>query len=368
MKKLLIIGLAALVAATASAQEEAADSLGLLDNVMQQLEKKSKLIPQISGAVKGGYSYTNYENDAVEDENTFYFKSIRLMVKGAPCPWVGYKVQVEWWRTPALLDAAIDIHPLATTKAKSQYLNFWLGQGKLPLSIETTYGPQTAIAVDYTPVLLALAGYNSKLTPELTSVSGGRDVGAAIYGYAGRVNWGGKAHDLVEYKLGVYNGSGRHVVDRDKYKDLCGNLYLHPVKELTVGGSLYWGAYKDASGVKQERRRWAASLRYENPHWHARAEYIGGSTHGVKTDGWYGLLQYTINPATADMKVWNQWAVMAMYDGYRADVAAGNIVHRAQLGVNYRPLKWLYLQAYYIYHIEESANKHNAAVTMCAIF
>ena len=352
---------------------------GLLNKVMDRIEAKSRYIPTINGAIQVGYLF-NAEPANNVYSNSFTFNTARLNIKGKPLDWFNYNLQVDFANKVRILDFNLDFHPLAHTAAKSQYVNFWMGQSKTPLTLESQIGPATFEAVAYTQVVMALCGYKQDLTPELTNMAGGRDIGIAMYGYALKVPWGGKEHDFFEYKIGVYNGSGMNCLDQDIMKDVSGCLYLHPTQALTLGGSFYIGAYKqkqtyDGKDTLRTRRRdrWAASLRYDDKaHWLARAEYVGGKTHGQLSDGWYGMLQYTVNP---NKETKNQWSLLAKYDAYRywCDYLPDYCNHRIIGGVNYRPMRWLYIQAHYGYQMnckqhKVASSNHYFQLTTCLIY
>lgn len=370
MKRVWVILTCLLMTGFAMAQDygEENNVLGLLSRVMDRIEAKSRYIPTISGAIQMGYLFKAVPQ-AGDYSNSFTFNTARLNVKGKPLDWFNYGLQVEFANKVQVLDFDLNFHPLAHANVQSQYVNFWLGQSKTPLTLESQLGPATFEAVSYTQVINALCGYSQALTPELTHVAGGRDIGLAMYGYALRVPWGGKEHDFFEYKIGVYNGSGMNCLDQDVMKDVSGALYIHPTSALTLGGSFYVGAYKQQvktvegtdTMTTRRRDRWAASLRYDDKaHWLARAEYVGGRTHGQFSDGWYGMLQYTINP---NKETKNQWAIMAKYDAYRYNykLLPDYCDHQIIGGVNYRPMRWLYVQAHYGYKME--CNRHKIAAT-----
>jgi hypothetical protein len=353
---------------------------GLLCKVMDKIEAKSRYIPTISGAIQIGYllNAVPAENNYT---NSFTFNTARLNVKGNPLDWFNYNMQIDFANKVRVLDFNLDFHPLAHLNLQSQYLNIWAGQSKTPLTMESQLGPAVFEAVSYTQVIQALCGYSQQLTPELTNMAGGRDIGLAVYGYALRVPWGGEMHDLFEYKLGVYNGSGMNCLDQDVMKDVSGCLYLHPIKAITVGGSFYIGAYNRVEKTPQakdtllmtRRDRYAVSFRYDDKeHWLARAEYVYGRTHDRRSDGWYGMLQYTINPNKSTK---NQWSVMAKYDAYRdwCNYLPDYCNHQFICGVNYRPMRWLYVQAHYGYKMECERHKvkvhrHYFQTTACLIF
>lgn len=382
MKRVGIVTVCLLLAGFAFAQDYGEqDSIdGLLSKVMEKIEAKSRYIPTINGAIQVGYLF-QADPKANVYSNSFTFNTARLNIKGNPLDWFHYNLQVDFANKVRILDFNLNFHPLACTKAKSQYVNFWMGQSKTPLTLESQIGPATFEAVTYTQVILALCGYDQSLTPELTNMAGGRDIGLAMYGYALRVPWGGKEHDFFEYKFGVYNGSGMNCLDQDIMKDVSGAIYLHPTHALTLGGSFYIGAYRQqttapsgADTTLQRRRdRWAASVRYDDKaHWLFRSEYVGGRTHGQFSDGWYGVLQYTINP-NKDQK--NQWSLMAKYDAYRywCDYLPDYCNHQIIGGINYRPMRWLYVQAHYgckmnckMHKIDSTS--HYFQLTACLIY
>ena len=380
MKKLIAIVLTVLTTVTAFAQEYSEEDpvVGLLGKVMEKIEAKNRYIPTINGSVQVGYLF---KADPMNNySNTFTFNTARLNIKGKPLDWFHYNLQVDFANTVRILDFNLDFHPLIHTKAQSQYLNVWLGESKTPITLESQIGPATFEAVSYSQVINALCGYSQALTPELTHMAGGRDIGVALYGYALKVGWGGEDHDFFDYKIGVYNGSGMNCLDQDIMKDVSGSLYLHPLKPITIGGSFYLGAYKkremnsitgDSTLMQTRRDRWAASFKYDDhKHWLARAEYVGGKTYYIYSDGWYALLQYTINPSN-----FNQWAILAKYDAYRENIkrTPDYCNHQFLVGFNYRPMSWLYIQAHYTYRMDWrihalKAQHHQFQLTACLIY
>lgn len=360
-KTLLVIGLMLGAWGTMCAQENV-DTLGLMNTVMEKVNAKSRYIPQVHGVIKFGYE-GQFINDA-DPSNAFVFNTVWAGVKGSPFDWFDYNFQFDFGNLQ-VVDLHLNFHPLAHLKLKSSYFNIFVGQAKTPISLDNNYGPGNNEAINYSQVTLALLGFNKVLTPELEQLRYGRDMGFAIYGQALKVNWGGKPHDLFDYKIGVYNGSGAgfKALQSDQYMDYSAWLYLHPIKEITIGGSGYLGTYNRIEGVdlhkeKSERHRWAASFRYQDAHWAARTEYIGGKTHGQYSDGWYGLLQYTINPGSGN-KFWNQWSVLARYDAYRSDYKnmPEKLSNNIMIGFNYRPMKYIYIQGQYNYRFITAHDK-----------
>jgi|GEM_PF-284848 len=135
------------------------------------------------------------------------------------------------------LDAYISYSFLPSVDATSPQLNFIFGQQKKQFGLEplSTEDNQPAIRA-------ALFANNLGLST--------RDIGATIKGdWQPTIDYGTNYRvPVLEYALGVFNGSGQNTVDTDKYKDLVGRIafnapstYNSLLRGLSAGYSFYKG-------------------------------------------------------------------------------------------------------------------------------
>ena len=165
------------------------------------------------------------------------------------------------------------------------------GQKKIPLTMDNQFSPAVSdlIATGSFVTNYFVAGDASN---PLTGAWGGRDLGMEVRGDL--------FHNLLSYRLGVYNGQGINVRDKNKAKDLSGSLTLRPFKGMELQGSFYEGttvavgtALFEAGGSRIQagdeyrRSRFAASAAYSSDRFGVRSEYISGRDGAVRSDGVY---------------------------------------------------------------------------------
>ena len=238
-------------------------------------------MPKISGFVQGMYQ-ANLSEDFNLIDNTFRMRRVRLSVDGNLSPWVSYKLQGDFTRSPMLVDAYVKY------KACNAFA-VQVGQFKTPFTIESPLNPVNLEIFDYGEIIQQLGGYK-----DVCGVGGlGRDIGVMATGSFFPVmgEEGGIKYHVVDYAVGVFNGNGPTTTDNNNRKDLVGRLNVHPgLKDVTLSGSYYYGLYKGSSdpAVLEEgktnfghgvRNRWTAGAQYNDGKLVLRGEYIAGETY-----------------------------------------------------------------------------------------
>jgi len=238
-------------------------------------------MPKISGFVQGMYQ-ANLSEDFNLIDNTFRMRRVRLSVDGNLSPWVSYKLQGDFTRSPMLVDAYVKY------KACNAFA-VQVGQFKTPFTIESPINPVNLEIFDYGEIIQQLGGYK-----DVCGVGGlGRDIGVMATGSFFPVmgEEGGIKYHVVDYAVGVFNGNGPTTTDNNNRKDLVGRLNVHPgLKDVTLSGSYYYGLYKGSSdpAVLEEgktnfghgvRNRWTAGAQYNDGKLVLRGEYIAGETY-----------------------------------------------------------------------------------------
>ncbi|MCD7974149.1 MAG: hypothetical protein LUG18_16040 [Candidatus Azobacteroides sp.] len=117
-------------------------------------------------------------------------------------------------------------------------LEITAGQQKVPLTLESIISPSLLECVRM-----------SMITTNLVGIGKGTDVINAHKSNAGRdlgVQIGGQLfpsgnHYLLDYRIGIFNGSGINVADNNNHKDFAAWFLLYPFKEWAIGGSAYIG-------------------------------------------------------------------------------------------------------------------------------
>lgn len=336
MKRLLtLLLLLGAVGATAAPQQPAgtqtepsvADLAAEVETLKSETSARSRLLdrlPRLSGYLQLGYDW----NDA--NTSTFRVKRVRLTLDGDIHPKLDYRIQVEL-ADPRLVDAYLRYKPLDA-------LNLQLGEYKIPFSIENTqYGPLNAELIDGPVVLQRLIGLSERIGNESIRNTG-RDLGLQLYG---SLRHGGRS--LLDYNLCLFNGEGINTADRNKSKDLCARLMLHPVEGLTLSGSYYRGEFGPDC---IRRNRYAAGAAYDRGPVTVRAEWLGGRTGQTDSDGWYALVGWR---ATRTLMP------VVRYEAYREDVDLRESHQQGcSAGVVWQPIRHLRCQLNYRYEAYRS--------------
>ena len=220
-------------------------------------------LPKISGFVQGMYQ-ADLNGDFELQDNTFRMRRVRLSVDGKLSRTVSYKLQGDFVRSPALVDAYVKYKPCNEFAIQ-------VGQFKTPFTIESPINPVNLEIFDYGEAVQHLGGYK-----DVCGVGGlGRDIGVMATGSLFPV----KGYRVVDYAIGVFNGNGPTTTDNNNRKDIVGRLEVHPgLKDLTLSGSYYYGKYTKDDNVNCTRNRWAAGAQYNDGKLVLRGEYVGGQT------------------------------------------------------------------------------------------
>ena len=210
--------------------------------------------------------YTNIRYQACEDKiDGFDVRRARMSLKGNWDHGVSYKFQGEFGTSKQkLLDAAVSMNVRCFTMTAGQFV--------LPFSYENVLSSSKLITINRSQIVEAMAARSL----DVIGNQYGRDAGFQV---------SGKFH-LIDFGLGVFNGSGINTADSNESKDLAGRLIFTPIKGLAIGGSFYHGKYF-LSETSRKRNRIGIEL---NGQWKVisvAGEYIRGEDAGIEKDGWY---------------------------------------------------------------------------------
>lgn len=254
-----------------------------------------------------GYGQVHYEytkEDGAESTNTFEVKRV-ILIGGVR---VGKHL-----RGSVMVDVA---NNNANRRLQEYYLQ-WdvvpefklrVGQYKQPFMLENVYSPTTLGAVSITEGTRYMSGIGGDV---LQGNMAGRDLGIMATGEAFKLNDG---HRLLEYSLGVFNGSGVNMRDNNSTKDVIGMLKLRPVKPLMLttsfiigrGHALADSPYGDiVAGENYRRQRWSAGLEFKYGPLMLRSEYTRGRNGDIKSRAFY---------AEAWLRLYKGLELVANYD------------------------------------------------------
>lgn len=342
---LLVLGVFCSSYAQQSDMEPATPSVGELSAEIAALKAETSAwdkvlaaLPRISGYVQTGYEWSDVSS-------TFFIKRVRLNLAGTIAPKLDYRVQLEF-ASPKIVDAYLCYRPF-------NVLNFQLGEYKLPFSIENTeYVPLRYEFIEYPLSLRKLMGFSDLCGLSAT----GRDMGVQAFG--GFFRRGG--YSILNYNFGVFNGEGLNVRDKNKSKDIVARLTLKPVAGLQVAGSYYWGEYGEDY---LKRVRYGVGACYDRGPVVVRGEYIGGTTGGLDSEGWY---------AVAGWRVTKTLLPTVRYDTFLENSA----LHSSRqtnytAGVTWQPVKRLRCQLDYTYEdfaARDISGRNVVALMLSGIF
>ena len=259
-------------------------------------------VPKVGGYFIGKYAYSDQEGQ--HGGEGFSQRFVRAYVDGTLLDDFKYRVQVQ------VNNSSMHMKDYFVEWTRWKEMSVKVGQYKRAFLMENPYNPWDVGAGDYSQIARQLAGIGDR---DGSVANGGRDQGVQVQGDLLPSRDGEFRH--LHYQVQVMNGQGINAGDADGRKDVLGMVQVQPVRGLQFALFGWTGGYVSGDGAVQERRRWAASARYERDGWAARAEYAHSQGH-LRADGWYATLGVPLTP-------WLQ--VYAKYDAYRPQKSWGRM-------------------------------------------
>jgi phosphate-selective porin OprO and OprP len=334
-----------LIANNTITQEEA-DSLRAEAALKQQdadANKKSFLVNAARQIQLSGFTQIRYQIlDQAKRKDAFDIRRARLDVRGSITPYFNYRLQTEFADRPKIIDAYAEIKI-------ADYFMITVGQFKIPFSLENLTSSNKLEVIDRSLAVEALVARGT----DVIGNQNGRDIGLQIGGTLIK----SKGLPLLEYRLGVFNGSGINLADTaNEAKDIGGRIILSPVKGLSIGTGLYngWGkAVKpDYRGQSQVRNRYGVDASYTTTRLSLKGEYLYGVDGITDRQGWYLQAGYFV--------IAQKWQVLAKYDTFDPNVSESeNIITSYVIGTNLNFNTWSRLQAFYTFREEEGTAVNN---------
>jgi phosphate-selective porin OprO/OprP len=337
-----------LLIANKAITQEQADSLRADAAIKQQdldANKKSFLVSAARQIQIAGYTQIRYQAlDEKGKKDGFDIRRARLDIKGNFTPFFAYRLQTDFADKPKIVDAYAEIK-------LNDYFNITLGQFRIPFSLENLTSINKFELIDFSQAVDALAARGK----DVIGNQNGRDIGIQLGGTLLKKG----TSSLVEYRLGMFNGSGINIADTaNKAKDIVGRLIINPVKGLSFGASCYngWGkAIKPTTefkGRSQTRNRFGLEISYTTARLSLKGEYIQGKDGKTNRAGWYALAGYYIIP--------QKLQVVGKYDTYDPNTSVDkNITTNYVAGANYNFNSWSRIQAFYTFREEQGTSVNN---------
>lgn len=317
---------------------------------------KVKAFPINAGKKITIAGYTQIRYQALEETGKidgFDIRRARLDVKGSISPYWGYRVQFDLAGTPKLIDAYAELK-------LNDYFNFTIGQAKIPFSLENLTSSNKLELIDRSQAVEALVARGK----DVGGNQNGRDIGIQLVGTILKL----KDRPVVDYRLGIYNGSGINIVDNNEKKDYAARLIVHPVAGLDISGALYNGSRfvpevkevktngvvttPHAAAKSVDRNRYGFDLNYDLKNLAIRGEYIHGTDDKTDREGYYLQAGYYF--------LERKLQLIAKYDFYDANKSkADDASTWYVVGANYNFNTNVRLQANYTFKQEEGTSIDN---------
>lgn len=319
-KNLLVIQLAFLCVAAINAQEE---------------EKKENLGTTVSGVLAKHVRLKTYahilyqqaENEEVESK--FAPQRVIFIANGILTDELDYVFMYDFGMNPMM-------HEIWLRYKFSDAFEVTAGQQKVPFSVENLISPSSLECIQFsmpTTYMIGMGRNTDVINADKSNA--GRDVGIQVAGKLFPRN----DYHLLDYKLGLFNGSGVNVADNNNRKDFAAWALFYPMKQWGVGASCYIGkgryqAVGTDFAADYTRNRYCVSTELDLSKVYFRAEGMFGKDGQFDRDGFYVTGLYRVFPEKLDL--------MLRYDYYNNHENKSDI----EISESDRQLSWMKERAY----------------------
>ena len=351
--------------ATKSTQNEL--STTELSTRLEKQEKRLAILEKVRQYVKlsafmqGQYDWlSDTEGNEPTGTSSFYLRRIRFtlagdLYRGKKGARLDYRVYFDLCRMPTknpILDMWIRYQPI-------KEFGVQFGQYKNPVTFEASISPAKYDFIDFSYVVCNLAKMGANDLTGLNETA--RDIGFQFFG--GFIHREG--YSVINYNIGLLNGSGINTKDNNKSKDIYGKLTIKPSSDLAMAAYYQWGEANLSSFTAEKyaeygwtgsaeyvpMHRWGIGINYDGKHAFARSEYIGGLTGQLASEGLYAEAGYRHHlPKNAGM-LWAGGMVdyfcRNCFDYVKRDTKNADIDMRYSVCVGYTPVKHFRVQLAY---------------------
>ena len=307
-----------------NAQENSVDQrIANVENIVSKL-------PNILGDINLRH---RYDDAGATTINSFDVRRARLDFRGNISKPVSYRLHIDFANSPKILDVLVNWKI-------NDYMSLQAGQYKIPFSLENPYNPNNLEMIDNSLAITHLVNYS-----DVSGISAnGRDIGIGIIGRFFQK----EGYSLINYSLGIFNGSGINTADTNEAKDFSGIVSFNPSKNLTLAVSHYNGK-TDVGDNSVVRLRNGIGAKYENNRLLLRSELIQGTTGNLKSQGAYAVLGYYVHEKVQ---------ALTRYDYFNRNLMYSTWQRNYTVGLNYLPVNNLRLQLNYTYRTTRENNSN----------
>lgn len=251
--------------------------------------KLSDMIATISDFVTvKGYAQLSYEYNEKDNTNSFYIRRIILFGD------VHLHKRVDLFYMFSIGSSFKPLEIWGRFKVCDE-LNFKIGQMKTPYTMESVMSLSKAEIIEGALPVNYLAGIDGSDKAYSGGQSlGGRDFGVVVEGKL--FNYAYTGGKFMEYHVGLFNGQGINLKDKNNHKDFAMSFDLLPTKWLKLTGAGYFGKGYALADVPEDgitegkdytRNRWTTGLEIKTNPFMLRAEYLEGKNGKAIARGAY---------------------------------------------------------------------------------
>ena len=369
MKRFYILVLVALFVGTSASAQEVAKQETEKESTEARLEKLEKRTAtlekvrqylRVTGFIQALYEWHDADKNNTTDISSFSVRRARLTLAGdlykGKAGLLDYRLYFDISRVPKspVLDMWFRYQPC-------KEFGIQLGQFKNPITFEASISPSKYDFIDFSYAVsnLAKMGKNDVVGLDETA----RDIGFQLFG--GFLHRDG--YSIINYNIGVLNGSGINTKDNNKSKDVFGRLTFKTSKDFALTAYYQWGEANLAKFFSEEQikgeygwnknpeyvtmHRWGGGFNYDSKQGFARGEYIAGLTGSLVSEGVYVEAGKRFQlPKNAGM-FWAGGMVdyfcRNCFDYVNRDTKNANIDMRYSICLGYEPIKYFHVQLAY---------------------
>ena len=374
MRKILLVGIAFLGTFVSSAQEitkgelqtsnlaEISERVEKSENRIAKLEKVRQYL-KITGFIQGEYDWVeDRDSRQATETSSFYIRRARIsmsgdLYKGKNGAKLDYRLYFDLARIPKnpILDMWIRYQP-------RKEFGVQFGQYKNPVTFEASISPADYDFIDFSYVVqnLAKMGANDVTGYNMTA----RDMGFQLFG--GFVHRDG--YSIINYNIGVLNGNGINTKDDNRSKDIYAKLTIKTSKNFAMAAYYQWGeanlsSTKSSDPTKYAEygwsgnaeyvamHRWGYGFKYTSNNIFAGAEYIGGITGKLPSEGAYVQGGYKFQLPKQAGRIYAgamvDYYCRNCFDYIHRNTKNAAIDMRYSLCVGYEPIKYFHIQLAY---------------------
>ena len=381
MKKILLLAITLTLgyAVAVSAQEVKDTATESLEDRMTKNEKRTarleklKQYASLSGFIQAEYDWLDDgTNGNTTSSSSFYIRRLRFTIAGdlykGKAGKLDYRAYFDLARVKnpnpnPILDMWMRYQPV-------KEFGIQLGQFKNPITFEASISPSKYDFIDFSYAVSNLAKMGSNDVAGLNVTA--RDIGFQLFG--GFIHRDG--YSILNYNIGLVNGSGINTKDNNKSKDIFARLTVKPTADFALAAYYQWGEANLSSFTAEKFAeygwtgsaeyvtiyRWGGGFNYDGKKAFARGEYIAGLTGALASEGAYieGGKRFHL-PKNAGM-LWAgamvDYFCRNTFDYIERDTKSAAIDMRYSVCVGYTPFKYLRVQL--AYSLEHAINKRLA--------